>query len=532
MKTTIRQLGKCLLLLLFLVLSCNKEELQPVGDPLRRPISEFLSAPLEVTVDPGGLAPLTAMLTIAAREACHVKVEVTGKTPLTTSMEAFDTEHQAPVLGLYPDTPNTVILTLTGLQGHYAVDTLTIRPAPLPANLPGIEILTAQTSRMEPGLHLAELHQADNGRFSTRPIIFDNEGTIRWILDLEPVGDICWPIRRLANGNLCFGTGISVIEYDLLGRRINRWDFPGYSVHHEVIELPNGNFIVAVNKSGATITVDGETMPSMEDHIIEIDRASGAIVQEWDLRPLLDVSRTDLINGYGDWFHMNGIAYSEADDSFILSGRNQGVVKINRDNQLQWILAPHRGWGAAGADGNGFATEAFLLTAVDANGLPLPAGVQQGHEWDPAFEWPWGQHAPLLLPNGNIFLFDNGFRRHFLDGTSGYSRGVEYQVDEGAMTVQQVWEYGSSRSATLFAPIISDVDYLPETGNRLIVAGIIDPGGSKPNTRIVEVSYPAGEVVFEAVLHHKNAGGSGEFSWGQFDIVYRGERTPLVWKEK
>jgi len=37
------------------------------------------------------------------------------------------------------------------------------------------------------------------------------------------------------------------------------------------------------------------------------------------------------------------------------------------------------------------------------------------------------------------FVFDNGFRRNFgPNGEMSFSRGVEYAVDESAMTVRQV----------------------------------------------------------------------------------------------
>ena len=39
--------------------------------------------------------------------------------------------------------------------------------------------------------------------------------------------------------------------------------------------------------------------------------------------------------------------------------------------------------------------------------------------------------------------------------------------------------------------------------------------------------YPDNEVVFEATVSFKDAKGTGERAWAQFDLVYRGERYPL-----
>jgi len=66
------------------------------------------------------------------------------------------------------------------------------------------------------------------------------------------------------------------------------------------------------------------------------------------------------------------------------------------------------------------------------------------------------------------------------------------------------------------------VDYLSQTGNRLIMPGIARVGDA-PGAYITEVSYPEGKVVFEAGVHFK-----GFFQTETFfgEIVYRSERLP------
>ena len=39
---------------------------------------------------------------------------------------------------------------------------------------------------------------------------------------------------------------------------------------------------------------------------------------------------------------MNAIWHDENDNALAISGRNQGIVKVNWNNELQWILAPHK----------------------------------------------------------------------------------------------------------------------------------------------------------------------------------------------
>ena len=293
---------------------------------------------------------------------------------------------------------------------------------------------------------------------------------------------------------------------------------PGYGFHHELVEKPNGNLIIAVNKA------DAETI---EDHVVELNRESGEIVKVWDFRNILDMNRRDFDASERDWLHINAVYYDETDNAIIVSGRNQGLAKVTYDDELVWLLAPHQGWGRAGSDADGQDTAEFLLTAVDADGEPYPEAVQQGTEGSGEFDWVWGQHAPTLLPNGNLFVFDNGLGRYFADGEPRFSRGVEYAVDEVAMTVEQVWQYGAERGDAFYASIISDVDYLPETGNRLVMPGV-NWSGEPFYALVTEVTYPKAEVVFEAQINFKNLRStSDELDWGQFDLVYRSERLPL-----
>ena len=281
-----------------------------------------------------------------------------------------------------------------------------------------------------------------------------------------------------------------------------------------------------VNKASTTITSDTGAISCWGDHLIEVERGSGSLIREWDMREVLDVNRSDLVTkDPGDWFHGNAVWHDPSDNSLIISGRNQGVVKVSQDNELLWIMAPHRSWGQAGTNGDGPETAPYLLRAVDASSTSFNDSVQAGVEADFAFDWPWGQHAPSLLPNGNIVVFDNGFERQFGEA-SLYSRVVEYTVDPNHMTIRQVRDYGADRGQALYSKVISNARGLPETGNLLMMPGLIREG-VPPQARIIEVSGPNSEVVFEAALIFKNSGGNGSNTWGNVDAVYRSGRMTL-----
>ncbi|MDZ7845453.1 MAG: aryl-sulfate sulfotransferase [Owenweeksia sp.] len=112
------------------------------------------------------------------------------------------------------------------------------------------------------------------------------------------------------------------------------------------------------------------------------------------------------------------------------------------------------------------------MDAINSGGTPYASNVQMGDTKEPNFDWVWGQHAPMELPNGDILIFDNGFNRQFGNG-GAYSRAVAYKVDETNMTVQQTWRYGENRGTETFSTIISDVDYLTQTGHYLFTPALL-----------------------------------------------------------
>lgn len=477
-----------------------------------------------VTVDlnPNGIAPLTAILAVSTNMPSRASVTVLGPQPVSQSYDLLADNLQVPVVGLYPGTTNKVILTLTS-QDLVVTDTIEITTDHLPAYIPRIEINKIDRQRMEPGMHLCDIHYAKQGKYDSRPLVFDDNGIVRWYLDISFVGDVMWPLPQLQNGNFMMAGLNMIYEYNMLGKEIKKSIIDEkYRIHHDIVELPDGNLLLPVRKEGAQIMIDGKAETSLNDFMILYDRAQEKIVREWDLAKHMDVSRSDLNgNAPGDWLHMNGLAYEARDSSIIVSCRKQGVVKLSWDDELIWIMAPKKNWGKSGREGTGFETAPYLLTAVDSSGYAYPQGVQTGDVSRADFDFAWGQHAPELLPNGNLILFDNGYLRNYnLEGN--YSRAVEYRIDDANRTVQQIWQYGKERGGQFFSLLISDVDYLPKTGNILVTPGFINQYG-----KIVEVTYPEGDEVFEATVAFNTLNGNKTFAWGQLDILYRSERFEL-----
>ena len=182
--------------------------------------------------------------------------------------------------------------------------------------------------------------------------------------------------------------------------------------------------------------------------MVEISAANAALLNTWSPINVLDPLRiTYLIDRWeGGWDseHVNAVIEDPSDDSLIVSLRHQNaVVKISRaTGQLRWILGPPANWGPA--------WQPYLLTPV---GTP--------------FVWQYGQHSPILTPQGTLMLFDNGnFRASpfapSVTDSNNYSRAVEYSINEQTMEVSQVWDYGRTNAAQrLYADHEGNAEPLP-----------------------------------------------------------------------
>jgi arylsulfate sulfotransferase len=203
------------------------------------------------------------------------------------------------------------------------------------------------------------------------------------------------------------------------------------------------------------------------DEIIEFTPA-GEVVWRWNTFEHLDPYRIgyNTFNAYWhvrgfphhlDWTHGNGVTMDPRDGNIIVSLRIQdAVLKIDRTSgEILWILGTHDGW-----------SEKYRSKLLKPEG---------------DLRWPFHGHNPRVTPHGTIVMFDNGIfqARPFapaLPPDKTFSRGVEYLVDEKAMTVREVW--ASSKNLTRDSHnswAMGDAHRLPVTDNMLVVYSICFP---------------------------------------------------------
>lgn len=261
-----------------------------------------------VILDPYQWSPLSALVMFETTQPASVFIEVVGKdeySTITHNFTTLTTSHQIPILGLYADYSNTVNITLTYENGEEEENTLSIITDKLinSTDLLDVQLVTSTPKKMQEGLTF--LQPTGTGK---NPMAVDANGDIRWILYYD-VPQLC---KRLENGNtlILLEDLTGFYEIDLLGKVYSQFS-DLQKIHHDVIELPNGNFL----------TTSMDDSGYKEDRILELDRTTGQLVHDIDFKDILDVTRLNRNNDL-DWLHMNSLWYDENDNSLIISGRN------------------------------------------------------------------------------------------------------------------------------------------------------------------------------------------------------------------
>lgn len=402
----------------------------------------------KIIVNPYEISPLTALILFETRDLTAPTVTIVGEDESTTFTKTFtpNKKHVLPIYGLYPDRNNEVIITLNGEDYTFHIQT-----DPLPEDFALPTDVTADKKELDQELYFVT--PSSQGYTAA----YDINGDVRWYL----TENMIWDVQRLRNENIMLSSNrlinppyytTGLVEMDLTGKIYYEYVLPG-GYHHDVYELENGNLLVASNdfESG-----------TVEDYIVEIERDTGNIVKRIDLKEILpmDEGKNLMATDY-DWFHNNSVWYDSNTNSITLSGRHQdAVVNIDYNSlEINWIVGSHDGW-----------SEEYQKYFLD------PIGDD--------FEWQWAQHAAMILPNGDLFLFDNGNNRSKTEEDSvkasdNYSRGVIYHINTIDKTIEQVWEYGKDRGSEFYSPYISDVDYLEED-HYLIHSGGINTVDGEP----------------------------------------------------
>jgi hypothetical protein len=423
-----------------------------------------LLAVTDVTVEPNPNSVLSCFVSWNTAVAASSSVEVEaqdGSGSFRIRDAAPVLAHRVLIIGLHAASAyRLTAVSEAGVASGRSAPLAYVTSA-LPARVPVPIVRGTDPKRAQPGWTLL------NVKLPTGPalvVMYDEAGRPVWYSERGAEtgvrGDV--QVSLTADHHVLVGpSGLNTHaeELDLAGNVL--WTGPenptpnGLETHH-FGRLADGSYLTLHNDVRGTVT--GTVLDRLD--------ASRTVLWSWNAFDLLPV-------GTGDWTHGNSVTYTPT--RVLASFRNLSqVVAIDpADGHVVWTLG-------AGGD-----------FTVDASATP-----------------PWFslQHEPELEADGRILLYDNG------TPARGFSRVLEYQLDEVAHTAHVTWEYpGKLATDAWFSTVWGDADRLAN-GDVLVTAG--QQPVNAPS-RVFEVT-PAGEKLFE--LEFNPAG------------VYRAERVvpPLI----
>ncbi len=434
-----------------------------------------------IKVNPYGMNELSALVKFETEIPAKISYTVLGDIPFELSIEGFNEIHEIPIICLYEDRDNEVTISI-----EYEDETVESRTVFIKTDKISGDFATKVSKNDGKDDYFMLAITMNPMTAQIDPTVWlDSNGEVRFYMPhgfsagmiFTEEGTILTNPQELISKGTIEGYSNGIIEMDYLGRIINYYKVP-YEVHHSFIELPNNNLLVAT----------GDESSFVEDSIVEIDRNSGEIVSEWDLKKILDRTRdsvTSKLATSDDWIHVNSMIYDESNNAIIISARHQSsIVSIDKDSaDINWILSENEGYSEELAQ--------YVLEPIGEN-----------------FSFPYAQHSLCLAQNGNLLMFDNGNNRRGESGETlsyeeNYSRAVEYKIDDRNMTVEQVYEFGKELGSEKYSSYMSSVSEL-HNGNLLINFGAIVENADSPipflqknSSYIVEVDATTNEIVRE-----------------------------------
>lgn len=321
---------------------------------------------------------------------------------------------------------------------------------PLPAGLPDLVVDVVDTSRMQPGWTMWSVSEMGVEGDATI-VVIDAQGRYRWYYAAgvhyeDPEAEVMPVEQGILLGNLRADSQIASWEGEALWKLEHR-------AHHDIRLSPFGDRHVLFLGHGPETCTHGGT----EHTAVEMDMDTHEVLWQWWIcdhwTPRMD---------YDGWAHLNTIEPVPGERAVLLSSRNQDLLlKVDRDtDEIEWTL---------GRDGD------FAMNPADHF---------------------LRQHAPEILEDGTILVFDNGLRpseaTHDELEARTFSRVLQLSLTFDAEgrpdRADVVWEY---TDPDVFAFSRSEADRL-ENGNTLIHYCYVLPDR---NVILREVT-PAGEIVW------------------------------------
>jgi arylsulfate sulfotransferase len=345
-----------------------------------------------------------------------------------------------PVYGLYDGYANNVTLTYNFLDGSSKTDSTTITTDAFNDQGCGYKnpmILQARTDSTDLSYDYIFV---ESGCGDYSPVILDTDGALRWVSTMGLPNSLA-ASSVFFNGATYEANGPTLSRVDLDGTITALGDYSSNGVvafHHNIDPGKTG------------VLLEADTTDFYESVIMEVD-LSGALLKTWNLADIISAAMTAGGDDFTqfvypaptDWFHNNAVTYNRADDSLIISSRENFVIAIDYSTStIKWILGDKtKKWFQ-------FPSLAQFALTMTPGSLP-----------------PIGQHAVSITFDQDLLLFDDGFFSTFQQPPGvnrTYASPRKHQLnlndpsaggDRGTSTV--VWNYEQNQS--ILDPICSSI---------------------------------------------------------------------------
>jgi hypothetical protein len=246
--------------------------------------------------------------------------------------------------------------------------------------------------------------------------IFDTNGVPVWWLEsgAEALDD-----HLLSNGNVISAKPGRTEEYGLDGSHVRTITGVGPGIksdEHETQLLPNGNYLLIVERDVPGFDFCGLTNQSITDFGFQEITPGGSVVRQWF--PSEHIPMSELppewcnyilsvpVNGAYDVYHTNSL--EPVGNDVVISFRHlNAVYRVNgTDGSIQWKLG----------------------------GVPRPESLTVQNDPIPSTDLFRGQHDARMLSDGSVTVHDNGYE----PTASRPPRAVRYAIDDSARTATLV----------------------------------------------------------------------------------------------
>lgn len=405
-------------------------------------------------------------------------IHAEGVSDYSQTIESTQTkEHEFQIIGLIPNTDNTITLSMVDKKGNEVTYTFTYNFGSLLGDekvqlsqTSQSQLLTTDTSQLSNGLYTILGNDSDGLDFM---YYYDSNGVLR--------GEV--PIRGYRSHRILFKNGLmyySISEHkiaavDSLGQVQKMISTGDYQLHHDYAFDNDNNLLVLASKE---IEGDYENSRS-EDLILKIDLDTQEITGTLDLgdvfknykkQTTVPESDKNSEGVYGlDWMHINSIQCLD-DDSIIISSRETStIIKLSDvfDNtKIDYLIGEQSFW-----DNTKYANKVLTKEGDFASAT--------------------GQHSVTYekddsLPDGQyyLYMFNNNFSVSQTNPTYDWSQIVgSNHKNNFAMTKEEVanahscyYKYLVDEKAGTYSlvksfdvPYSSHVSSVQEIGSNIVV---------------------------------------------------------------